>query len=581
MILSERQEIPYFTSQKKYNPMKQNSYSFEMKGQASSIIKVMGIGGGGSNAVNSMFRQGIKDVDFVVCNTDIQALKSSPIPWKIQVGANLTQGLGAGGDPEKGKNAVIESQDEIQELLSEGTRMLFVTAGMGGGTGTGGAPIVAGIAKKLGILTVGIVTEPFSFEGKKKKERAEEGLRLLKENCDTVLVVSNDKIKETFAKSSIRNAFEQADQVLTIAAKGIAEIITTEGYVNVDFEDVKTVLKDSGTAMMGSCEVSGENRAIRAVEGALDSPLLRNRKFKGARKILIYMSTSSENELQLWEHMEILGYTRESSDPNAELTHGFCIDETLDDKLRLTVVAAGYDEEAEVKENEDGLEIDDLPLFLGKTRKDATLENKPRKGWGIVSGQEAGEQEVFDKPLNIKSKSRLRLGEHPDLGVKIPLRVSLEKYEDSIPESEEELPNPPRESRGVEGKGPPPEEPATQTWEEDILDQGKSLEDPFDVDIPGQIEDEEQLIPEELLSGYKTLLDQQRTARESDASQFTRFCEMNQEDLEMREKSPAYMRRKVNLVKVPSLDEKKISRYKLTEDDSLTGDNRFLHDNPD
>ena len=229
--------------------MAENMYQFDLPSHHKSIIKVVGVGGGGSNAVNHMHSLGIKDVEFVVCNTDSQALESSPIPSKLQIGVNLTGGLGAGANPEKGRSAAFESKEEIRDLLSEDTKMVFITAGMGGGTGTGAAPVIAQVAKELDILTVGIVTAPFAFEGKKKNEAANDGIQELKKYCDTVLVIMNDKLREIYGNLSIREAFAQADNVLTTAAKGIAEIITVPGYVNVDFEDVKTVMKNAGPAV--------------------------------------------------------------------------------------------------------------------------------------------------------------------------------------------------------------------------------------------------------------------------------------------------------------------------------------------
>ncbi|MCG8388151.1 MAG: cell division protein FtsZ, partial [Cytophagales bacterium] len=226
--------------------MTENAYSFDLPKHHKSIIKVIGIGGGGSNAVNHMFNQGIKDVEFIVCNTDSQALKSSAVPGKLQIGVNLTEGLGAGANPEVGKNAALESREDIRDLLGNDTKMIFITAGMGGGTGTGAAPVIAKIAKEMDILTVGIVTAPFGFEGKKKMAQAQEGIDELKSNCDTVLVILNDKLREIHGNLSIGNAFAQADNILTTAAKGIAEIITVAGYVNVDFQDVRTVMLDAG-----------------------------------------------------------------------------------------------------------------------------------------------------------------------------------------------------------------------------------------------------------------------------------------------------------------------------------------------
>src|SRR5210317_1510732 len=225
-----------------------SSFEFDIPAHHKSIIKVIGVGGGGSNAVNHMYNQGIKGVEFVICNTDLQALQSSPVPSKLQIGTTLTEGLGAGANPEVGKDAALENKEEIRNLLSENTKMVFITAGMGGGTGTGAAPIIARVAKDLDILTVGIVTQPFKFEGKKKSFIADSGIAELKENCDTVLVIVNDKLREIYGNLPVTKAFAEADNVLTTAAKGIAEIITVSGYVNVDFEDVKTVMNDSGAA---------------------------------------------------------------------------------------------------------------------------------------------------------------------------------------------------------------------------------------------------------------------------------------------------------------------------------------------
>ena len=322
--------------------MAENTYAFDMPTHHKSIIKVIGVGGGGSNAVNYMFNQGIKDVEFVVCNTDSQALQMSPVPNKLQIGINLTSGLGAGANPEKGKNAAIESKEEIRELLGDDTRMIFITAGMGGGTGTGAAPVIASVAQEMGILTVGIVTSPFGFEGRKKTKQANEGIDALKEHCDTVLVILNDKIKEIYGNLSIREAFGQADNVLTTASKGIAEIITVSGYVNVDFEDVKTVMKGAGAAVMGSSETTGENRARRAAEAAINSPLLNNHTIAGAQKILLSIVSGEEAELQMDELTEITDYMQDMSGEDAEVIFGHGVDPTLGEKIRVTIIATGF-----------------------------------------------------------------------------------------------------------------------------------------------------------------------------------------------------------------------------------------------
>ena len=240
--------------------------------EKSSIIKVIGVGGGGGNAVNHMYKQGITGVDFIICNTDAQALELSPIPNKVQLGASLTEGMGAGSIPEVGKNSAIENIDDIKEMLGVNTKMLFITAGMGGGTGTGASPIIAKAAREMDILTVGIITTPFSFEGKRRKMQAEEGMEELKKYVDSFLVISNDRLRQIFGNLTLGSAFAQADNILTTAAKGIAEIITLPGYINVDFKDVRTVMKDSGVSIMGSSSAEGDNRALKAVEGALSSP---------------------------------------------------------------------------------------------------------------------------------------------------------------------------------------------------------------------------------------------------------------------------------------------------------------------
>ena len=322
------------------------NYKFDIPAQSKSIIKVIGVGGGGSNAVNHMFSQGIKDVEFVICNTDKQALASSTVPNRLQIGLDLTEGLGAGANPERGKQAAIESREQIRELLSNGTKMLFITAGMGGGTGTGAAPVIAKVAKELGILTVGIVTAPFMFEGKKKRQQAELGIKELSENCDTVLVILNDKLREIYGNLPIRSAFAKADNVLSTAAKSIAEIITVTADVNVDFEDVKTVMKDSGAAVMGSSITEGENRARRAAEEALASPLLNNTDIHGAQRILLSIMSGDQAELEMDELTEITECIQDKAGQNAEVIFGHGIDATLGQSIRVTVIATGFAREA-------------------------------------------------------------------------------------------------------------------------------------------------------------------------------------------------------------------------------------------
>jgi len=326
--------------------MGESTYEFAYPSSGgNSIIKVIGVGGGGGNAVNHMYRQGIQGVEFYICNTDMQALETSPVNNKIQIGTDLTEGLGAGANPDVGEKAAIESKEELRKILENNTKMVFITAGMGGGTGTGAAPVIAEIAKDLGILTVGIVTRPFGFEGKPKSRRADAGIDALKQYCDTVLVILNDKLREVYGKATMKEAFGQADNVLSRAAKSIAEIITVAGNINVDFEDVKTVMKDSGAAVMGSATTEGENRARKAAEGAITSPLLNNTNIYGASYILLSIVVGNEDEFQMDELEEITGYIQEQAGEDAEIIFGQATDESLADGINVTIIATGFDEE--------------------------------------------------------------------------------------------------------------------------------------------------------------------------------------------------------------------------------------------
>lgn len=314
-----------------------------LKQEETSIIKVIGVGGGGSNAVTHMYKQGIAGVDFAICNTDIQAMRLSPVPTKIQLGETVSAGLGAGSQPQRGKQACLESIEGVRKYLEHGgTKMLFVTAGMGGGTGTGAAPIIAKQAQELNILTVGIVTLPFSFEGKKRILQAHEGLEELKKNVDTLIIISNDKLKSIYSNLTISSAFAHADNVLTTAAKGIAEIITIPGYVNVDFEDVNTVMRNSGVAIMGTGVADGDNRAQKAIDMAMSSPLLEDNNIQGAQHILVNI-TSGTKEVTMEEVTVITNFVQEEAGASSNLIWGNCFDDTLGDKLAVTVIATGFD----------------------------------------------------------------------------------------------------------------------------------------------------------------------------------------------------------------------------------------------
>lgn len=321
-----------------------SNLSFDMPKNQSNVIKVIGVGGGGSNAVNHMYNKGIKGVDFVVCNTDAQALNSSPVPFKIQLGAALTEGLGAGANPEIGEQSAMESMEDIKNMLNTKSKMLFITVGMGGGTGTGAAPIIAKIAQELDILTVGIVTIPFSFEGKMRNEQAQIGIRRLRKHVDSLVVINNNKLREVYGNLGFKAGFSKADEVLSTAATGIAEVITHHYTQNIDLRDAKTVLSNSGTAIMGSAQASGSNRAQNAITKALDSPLLNDNKIEGSKNVLLLI-VSGTSEVTIDEIGEINDYIQSEAKTNVDIIMGVGEDESLGDAIAVTIIATGFNPE--------------------------------------------------------------------------------------------------------------------------------------------------------------------------------------------------------------------------------------------
>ena len=315
--------------------------NFNLNEKTPTIIKVIGVGGGGGNAVEYMYERGICDVDFVICNTDYQALRNSPIPCKIQLGKELTAGHGAGNNPAMGEKSAQESLADIEAILKKDTRMAFITAAMGGGTGTGAAPVIAKLSKDMGILTVGIVSVPARFEGPKRLDQARDGLRRLKDHVDCLIVIDNEKIKSIYGSQTISQAFAKANDVLNIAAKGIAEIITLPGYINVDFADVRTVMTDSGVAIMGAAQASGEDRAIRAITEALESPLLNNNDILGAKDILLNI-TSGTDEITMDEMSQITSHIIRKVGNNAAVIWGVGTDPDLGDAVSVTIIATGF-----------------------------------------------------------------------------------------------------------------------------------------------------------------------------------------------------------------------------------------------
>lgn len=508
--------------------MSDNMYNFEIPKHHKSIIKVIGVGGGGSNAVNHMFNQGIIDVEFVVCNTDSQALQSSPVPNKLQIGINLTEGLGAGANPDKGENAAIESKDEIREMIGSDTKMIFVTAGMGGGTGTGAAPIIAKIAKEMDVLTVGIVTVPFAFEGKKKMRQAELGIELLKENCDTVLVILNDKLREIYGNLAISDAFAKADNVLTTGAKGIAEIITVPGHVNVDFQDVRTVMFEAGAAVMGSATMEGEDRALRAAEGALTSPLLNNKNVHGAQKILLSIISGEQAELQMDELTIITEYIQDMAGDEAEVIFGHGVDAGLGNNIRVTVIATGFEET-----NENGLNIepqrkifdlDSEKHINGVGNSDSVSNTQPE----IIIKTE----KTFEEPPIVQTEKDVFSN-----GFRFDLNNDENGEQNDLfgEEENDEM------SIRVDNSTPPSE---------------------FDIS-----------------PSRKDMLDQKR--RERVDKLVTNNFTNKEESYKTKFDVPAFERRKVKFDDVPHSSERNISRFNLNDDNHILGNNRFLHDNVD
>jgi len=324
--------------------MSDDIMNFDLPVERSSIIKVLGIGGGGNNAVNHMFEKGIRDVNFVVCNTDHQALTKSQVPIKVQIGESLTEGRGAGSKPEVGRQAAIENIDDVMEALSGNTKMVFITTGMGGGTGTGATPVIAKACKDAGLLTIAVVTIPFKSEGKVRIRQAIDGVTELKDTVDSLLVINNEKLREIYGNQPVSTAFAKADDILTTAVKGIAEIITVTGYINVDFADVETVMKNSGVAIMGMGTSSGENRAIKAIENALSSPLLNSNDVTGANSILINISSGiGEHEITMDELGEITDYMYDAASDDALIIRGLSKDENLNEEICVTVIATGFE----------------------------------------------------------------------------------------------------------------------------------------------------------------------------------------------------------------------------------------------
>jgi cell division protein FtsZ len=597
----------YWTQPQKSNVMFEtgSTYKFDLPKRGKSIIKVIGVGGGGSNAVNHMYKQGIKDVEFVVANTDLQALNASPVPSKLQLGANLTEGLGCGANPEVGRAAALESKEQIREFLA-GTRMVFVTAGMGGGTGTGAAPVIARIAKDMDILTVGIVTVPFNFEGKKKFSAAQMGIEALRNSCDTVLVILNDKLREMYGNLAVGQAFGEADSVLTTAAKGIAEIITLAGYVNVDFQDVRTVMLNAGAAVMGSAETRGKNRAIKAAQQALSSPLLDDKDIMGAKKILLSIISGEKAELQMDELTTITEYIQQQAGDDAEVIFGHGVDEGLEDRIRVTVIATGFTAEgrganrieAEEKTVQDlgltplpGDVTGELDNSVNQVILEPTLKIKPDEPTTPPPAPAAPPVEV--KPI-LEFTPVVEVRPVPEVRpIELEITSSVEEQEEPEPEPVYVTP-PPQKPAKKESSArepgyaftlfDPPQEQVISKKEDDNDDDGEESlfgndDDEFS---QGSLSSDQYLDEEGLMELRKTKERLQQQAKERrEKLKAGKTQEMSKDEFKDKWEKPAYLRRGVKMDNVPHSSEPMISRYNLNDDNNLLGNNKFLHDNVD
>ncbi len=535
----------------------ESTLKFNLPKDRASIIKVLGVGGGGSNAVNYMYSQGIKGVDFMVCNTDLQALEASPIPTKIQLGASLTEGLGAGSNPEVGKNSAMEAIEDIIEMLGVNTKMVFITAGMGGGTGTGAAPIIAKTAREMGILTVGIVTTPFTFEGKRRIEYAKEGIEALKNSVDCLLIISNDKIKDMYGNLPMRQALGHANEILNTAAKGIAEVITYPGDINVDFEDVRTVMRFSGVALMGSAKANGVDRALEAVKNALNSPLLNDSRITGAKNILLNISTAQgEHELLMDEFSLISDFIQQESGFTAEMIIGTSYDDNLEDNISVTIIATGF--EAGPRENKiiigrvDSQQAPPAPApNLGQPEN---LSHKP------IPSDEANVNNLAQAKLPVPPvevrfnldeilKEAQQEDEHP---LEMNLRIEEDHFEADFTE-DFYLPSEPELKHDMELKSNPPMNlQQTMANNESAEDQERKIE--------------------HKVNRIKTLMELNVTLK-------------TPQGIRDMEKEPAYKRKMKRLNDVPHSSASQASRLSLFEDETgrpeIKTNNSFLHDNVD
>lgn len=570
---------------------------FDLPKDQGSIIKVIGIGGGGSNAVNHMYEQGIVGVNFVIGNTDSQALESSEVPNKIQLGPKLTQGLGAGSNPECGMQATEESTAEIKEVLSKNTKMVFVTAGMGGGTGTGGAPVVARIAREMGILTVAIVTTPFSFEGKRKYNQALEGIARLKEQVDTILVISNDKIREMYGNARQSEAFNHANNILTMAAKSISEIITVPGYINVDFADVRYVMLNGGSAIMGTAAAEGERRAMKAVQGALNSPLLNDSDIRGAKRILVNIASGPDEQVTIDEITEINEYIQEVA-RETDIIFGTCDDPSLGSKLSVTIIATGF-------------EATGKPAFLTPVNKVIRDLNEDEREKSQASASK------IEKQVPVKEVAQLNLlpmDADSELDVQKPAKTVPVNSFQTAPKEKPQLIQEEEETYSLFSiLGQKEEKPAENVVifdfdaEEKINEPAREQQEAPAEDLktvepaisqpPAETEGEEKGEDSFVVfnvksyenntseSVSKVVLDQQLNDRKRILSQLS-YKSMNRTNLNEMESTPAYLRKGVEVNNSRPSENQDMSKFSIGVDQAtdrpvVKKDNSFLHNKPD
>lgn len=542
---------------------------FDTKEEIPNIIKVIGVGGGGGNAVTHMFTEGIQGVDFILCNTDKQALDKSPVAKKIHLGKRL---LGAGNKPDEGHKAAIETTEELREILAQDTKMLFITAGMGGGTGTGAAPVVAEVARELDILTVGIVTLPFSFEGKRRQQQALLGIEELRKHVDALLVISNDKLRQEHGDMKLAQAFKKADDVLKTAAKGIAEIITVTGYVNVDFQDVNTVMRNSGKAIMGSGYAEGEGRALRAVTEAVHSPLLDDSEIAGAKNILVYITSGTE-EVSLDEVTEITEYVQEATGNCSDVIWGNGEDLSLGEGINVTLIATGFEEET--TESRRHILQDTSNAILHEMYNDLTQpKNKP-----LPETETETQTQTYDDEIKVIDKRKLDDTEQvaeqkANDNKKI---YTLGNEDDDVMsrnvDNNNNMSRPTSSERNVN-----PYQPTTRVYDNPF----NNNDDDDNLGITSYVRDSadtQTMVQHKVMTvPDKSAMSQQEMMRRQRLSSLNmNFRSMA--NIEEYENQPAYKRLGINLSN--DTEEQQLSTYSSSKDRGLRESNSFLHDNVD